>query len=711
MQELIAQNGGTSNLIAWTAPLVSGTAELYDHQLEAQPAKTGWIISQDTSANHAAYLPTSMTKLFRVVTLEEAEWSQRNLKISIRNVRLPNIALGSDGYGSFDLLIRKIKDTDAAPDVVETFTGLNLNPASANYIAARIGDQNAVWTDSEKRYRYFGAYPNQSKYIRVEMSSEVDEGAVASDLVPFGFYGMPTPASVTLTGGGADGDLDHSYIQSAQQTALTVGGQVASAYNRAVHMESAASGAAGAITASLAWPTHRLVGSASMSSLATPADRYLGVDFARSGSVSRFNESIYDLAKAHVVSTGGGSWDKSASMIDSNIFSLDDVSGSVGGLTSNGYVYLSGSRAANTSITATDAAGTIAILDAGYDKFTMPLYGAFDGLDTTEMEPLVNNRLLTDKTVTDSYEKYTLIRALDTVSDPELTDMNLLTLPGIWNAGVTNYMLSTCERRRDAMAVIDIQYAYTPRHESAVASAESRNNVASNNKVSQAVTTHRARGLNSSYGACYYPWVQVAAPVSGLPTWVPPSVVALGAMSYGEATQAVWFAPAGFTRGGLTDGRGGLPVSAVSQRLSSKERDSLYEVNINPIAQFPAEGIVIFGQKTLQAVPSALDRINVRRLLIFIKKRISTIAATLLFQPNVSTTWASFTSQVAPFLEGVKSGFGLEDFKVVLDSSTTTADLVDRNTMYAKIYVKPTKAIEFIAIDFVITSQGASFDD
>jgi phage tail sheath protein FI len=153
-------------------------------------------------------------------------------------------------------------------------------------------------------------------------------------------------------------------------------------------------------------------------------------------------------------------------------------------------------------------------------------------------------------------------------------------------------------------------------------------------------------------------------------------------MSYGQATQAVWFAPAGFTRGGLSEGRGGLPVVNVSQRLSSKERDSLYENNINPIAQFPAECIVIFGQKTLQATPSALDRINVRRLMIYIKKRISRIASTLLFEPNVSATWARFTSQVAPFLDSIKTGFGLEDFKVVLDSSTTTADLIDRNTMY-----------------------------
>jgi len=161
----------------------------------------------------------------------------------------------------------------------------------------------------------------------------------------------------------------------------------------------------------------------------------------------------------------------------------------------------------------------------------------------------------------------------------------------------------------------------------------------------------------------------------------------------------------------LSEGRGGLPVVAVSQRLSSKNRDSLYENNINPIAQFPAEGIVIFGQKTLQATPFVLDRINVRRMMIYIKKRISNIAARLVFQPNITQTWGRFNSQVVPFLESVKAGYGLEDFKVVLDTTTTTADLIDRNTMYAKIYVKPTKAVEFIAIDFVVTSQGASFDD
>ena len=137
----------------------------------------------------------------------------------------------------------------------------------------------------------------------------------------------------------------------------------------------------------------------------------------------------------------------------------------------------------------------------------------------------------------------------------------------------------------------------------------------------------------------------------------------------------------------------------------------LYEANINPIASFPAEGVVVFGQKTLQIVPSALDRVNVRRLLIYIKKEVSRIAATTLFEQNVTATWDNFRSRVSSFLEGIKGGQGLMDFKVILDKTTTTPELVDRNIMYAKVFLKPAKAIEFIALDFIITDSGASFAD
>jgi phage tail sheath protein FI len=174
---------------------------------------------------------------------------------------------------------------------------------------------------------------------------------------------------------------------------------------------------------------------------------------------------------------------------------------------------------------------------------------------------------------------------------------------------------------------------------------------------------------------------------------------------------AVWFAPAGFNRGGLTDGAAGIPVIGVRQRLSKKDRDNLYEQNINPIAKFPSEGIVIFGQKTLQARPSALDRVNVRRLMIYLKKQISRASAGVLFDQNTQATWNRFIALVEPILSDAKTRFGLTDYRLILDETTTTPDLVDQNVLYAKIMLKPARAIEYIAIDFNIMPTGASFDD
>jgi phage tail sheath protein FI len=221
----------------------------------------------------------------------------------------------------------------------------------------------------------------------------------------------------------------------------------------------------------------------------------------------------------------------------------------------------------------------------------------------------------------------------------------------------------------------------------------------------------RDRGINSSYGATYYPWVQIRDTITGQLLWAPPSVAAVGTLASSERASEVWFAPAGFNRGGLTGGAAGVPVVAVTEKLTSEDRDKLYEANINPIASFPSEGIVVFGQKTLQVTPSALDRINVRRLMIYIKREISRIASGILFDQNVPATWAKFTNQVEPLLASVKSRLGLTEFRVVLDETTTTPDLIDRNILYAKIFLKPARSIEFIAIDFNITRTGAAFVD
>jgi len=231
------------------------------------------------------------------------------------------------------------------------------------------------------------------------------------------------------------------------------------------------------------------------------------------------------------------------------------------------------------------------------------------------------------------------------------------------------------------------------------------------NTPSAAANALAGRSINNSYGATYYPWVRIFDSNTNQTLWAPPTVAALGVLSTTDRLQAPWFAPAGFTRGGLSEGAAGIPVLDVSRRLTSDDRDTLYDNNINPIAKFPAEGIVVFGQKTLQQTASALDRINVRRLMIYLKREISFIASRLLFAPNVQDTWDRFIGQATPVLESVKAEFGIEEFRLILDESTTTPDLIDRNIIYAKLLVKPTRAVEFFAIDFVVTNSGASFAD
>ena len=268
-------------------------------------------------------------------------------------------------------------------------------------------------------------------------------------------------------------------------------------------------------------------------------------------------------------------------------------------------------------------------------------------------------------------------------------------------------MINVCEDRADALALIDLPNVYRPAHEQYYADRKDRIGTT----PVQAATALRDRRVDSSYGATFYPWVQTRDETNGQLVWVPPTVAMMGVLASSERQSQIWFAPAGFNRGGLSDGAAGIPVLNVTERLTSKDRDTLYESRINPIASFPSTGIVVFGQKTLQERPSALDRINVRRLVIYLKKQISILSTQVLFEQNVQSTWNRFKSLIEPFLANVKVDFGITDYRLILDETTTTPDLVDQNVLYAKIMVKPARAIEFIAIDFVIASTGASFDD
>jgi uncharacterized protein len=215
--------------------------------------------------------------------------------------------------------------------------------------------------------------------------------------------------------------------------------------------------------------------------------------------------------------------------------------------------------------------------------------------------------------------------------------------------------------------------------------------------------TTQANSKNTSYAASYWPWVQTIDPDSAQLVWVPASTMVAGVYSYNDSVSEPWFAPAGINRGGLGN------VVRAEKKLSQSNRDTLYSNKVNPIATFPGTGVVVYGQKTLQTKASALDRVNVRRLLISLKSYISQVANNLVFEQNTIATRTSFLNQVNPYLESVQQRQGLYAFKVIMDSSNNTPDVIDRNQLVGQIYLQPTKTAEFIYLDFNILPTGATF--
>jgi hypothetical protein len=277
-------------------------------------------------------------------------------------------------------------------------------------------------------------------------------------------------------------------------------------------------------------------------------------------------------------------------------------------------------------------------------------------------------------------------RAINAVSNPDEFDINMMVLPGVIHSihpTVTNHAIDKVEDRADTFLVLDAaQYS------------DSVDTVIDNVKA-----------LDSNFVATYYPWVKVLDENTNRPTWVPPSVVLPGVIAFNDEVAFEWFAPAGLNRGGLSD------VLEAKTRLTHSERDKLYENRVNPIATFPGQGVVVFGQKTLQGKPSALDRVNVRRLLIALKKFIASTSRFLVFEQNTTATRNRFLNVVNPFLEDVQSNSGLSAFRVVMDDTNNTPDEIDRNRLIGQIFIQPTRTAEFIVLDFVVQPTGATFPE
>ena len=279
--------------------------------------------------------------------------------------------------------------------------------------------------------------------------------------------------------------------------------------------------------------------------------------------------------------------------------------------------------------------------------------------------------------------------ALNLISNQDEYDVNMVLIPGIMqgvgggHSQIINKAIDVCEDRGDAFTVVDpVSYGST---------------------ISSA--TSNASEYDSNYAAMYWPWVQVPENELGKNVWVPPSVVIPGIYAFNDKVAHPWFAPAGLNRGGID-----TAVQA-ERKLTQGNRDTLYDSTVNPIATFPGQGVCVWGQKTLQKKSSALDRVNVRRLMIAVKKFIASSSRFLVFEQNTPATRRKFLNVVNPYLEQVQANSGLSAFKVVMDDTNNTPDVVDRNILYGQLFLQPTRTAEFVVLDFTVQPTGATFPE
>ena len=591
---------GSSNPVSW---------DFTDDYLEAF---TPYITSQKVGA--------ASTNLFRFATISHGIHANYEVKIGIANIRAAGTIAGSE-YGDFDVVVRYVdqskvvgtpftyEDEDLRPSIVETFK-CNLDPNSPRYIARVIGDRYVTIT-SEGKVVINGDYSNKSKYIRVEVTDAVKNGAVSQALVPFGFRALSSPIPDDFTQPSAA-----SFVSNQ-----TAGG----AYNRRV---------------------------------------YFGFNYDFSNT-DNFNY-LRPLPVIGQRTTG--------SNVD---FYLSDYTQNVGANFPSSTSPYTGSinLTTNTSIDSR--------------KFMVPFQGGFDGHKPnlqkktgTYIEAGNTQGFDISTTSADGYTSYK--RALDTISNSDEFDINMIVTPGVihsLHSSITTYAKDVCEDRGDSFYVMDT--------------------VGIDDNIATAVST--VEGLDTNYAATYYPWVKIIDFERNKPVWVPPSVVLPGVLAFNDRVSAEWFAPAGLNRGGLTE------VVEVKTRLTQTERDDLYDARINPIAVFPSTGVCVWGQKTLQGRPSALDRINVRRLLIAAKKFIASATRYLVFEQNTTQTRTRFLNIVTPYLESIQQRQGLFAFRVIMDESNNTPDIIDRNILYGQLFLQPAKTAEFIILDFNIQSTGAAF--
>ena len=701
--------------------------------------------------------------LFHFETLTDGASGNALFKISIGNVKA---SIDPDNpYGTFDVFVRDLYDSDITPSVLESYVGCDLNPDSSNYVAKKIGDRKVTFnfdaTDAdEQRLLISGRFPNASRRIRIITSTKLDSGIIPKTALPFGFRGIPTIRTTqTLTDTNA---------------ALTDGsrtyGAGADVLPRLACVSPGETGLTGSIVPPLPFRFKITKGQVDGSSyigspgiLEIPDSRYYwGVKFEKlvaSGttspkalnSVMNANDGseFNPLILAYSRFQGIQKLDSLVTGSDADVFNANKFTLARVALSNQALTDLTGTVEAHMKETAYIRSGvpdttdyrindasigdrlTFASLLSGssdtfnkfseYAKFSTIFYGGFDGVNildgaasrlgdratSTESGGLaqstaegINRSGLGydpngEKLSNNAVNSYRIASKL--MTDKLTVNVNMIAAPGIREPLITDYIARRLPDYTFGMYVIDVP-GYT---DTDVRIFEDSSGLRPN--VTKTANAMFSRNLNNNYVAAYFPEVFVNDAVSNRRVKAPASVAALGALAYSDKVSYPWYAPAGFNRAALDF------VGNVEVRLSTSDRDYLYERLINPIATFPGNGFVIFGQKTLQLAKSAFDRVNVRRLFLELKRVINGVALGLLFEPNDASTRRAFVDRATPLLNLIKAQAGVEQFRIICDETNNTQADIEASRLNGRIIVVPTRAVEFIAVDFIITPAGVEF--
>jgi len=544
--------------------------------IDAQEAVTPYVQSQLISGERY--------NLFQFETIGVGNSANTRVKVAITNVKAAGTVAGTD-YGTFTVVVRDFNDTDKKKVILETYSNVNLDPNSPNYVSRVIGDKYISINDAGK-ISETGDWVNYSKYIRLKNVSTT----APVQAVPFAHAAYQLPIS------GA------TWVPVATYSTASI----------------------------------------------SDSTKYSGIDLD-----NNVDNKIY----LKPIPNGAGTGDNTA-------FALDTTCG----------LTLSG-----TSST-----------DVAKRQFILGFQEGFDGMSPTTSiykggDIVAGNSQGFDLSTVTASGSIAYSKHINALSNADEWDINMVVTPGVvkrLHSSVVDDIIEMVEQRSDCFYIMD--------------------GTAQDDSIDQA--TGQASAVDSNYVGTYYPWVKTIDVNTNKLIAVPPSVLLPGVFASNDRVAAEWFAPAGLNRGGL------LGAVSVLNRLTHSERDTLYEGKVNPIAQFPGQGIVVFGQKTLQDKPSALDRINVRRLLLTVRKYIASTSRYLVFEQNSSETRNRFLNIVNPYLEGIQQRQGLYAFRVVMDESNNTPDVIDRNFLKGAIYLQPTKTAEFIQIDFNILPTGAAFN-